>query len=155
MSDAEEKEANNMKIILILWIILCASFAYADYVEYVKATGAFVAQTENKPGSVGEDHALKYIPGHPAGLWDTSSLEFGPYPEKRVITKFAFLKRFTFPELVAIKDATYTDSEVSTCETLLMAAGDVDLDEPLLPYCLGVYVSKGLLAAGRPDEIRQ
>lgn len=74
-------------------------------------------------------------------------------PGPRVITKFAFLKRFTGDERKAINAAAKVDPDVEDFKMLLDAAQEVDLKHEDTIAGVNALEAGGLLAAGRAAVI--
>lgn len=66
-------------------------------------------------------------------------------PPNRVISKYAFMSRFSSANYNAILTAKTTDKDVEWLYTLLLAADDVNLDEA--SAFLDVLILKGLITA--------
>jgi hypothetical protein len=80
----------------------------------------------------------------------------GPEPEPYqppVITKVAFISRFTPQEYVGVVAATKTDVEVQAWYDLFQAANVVDLSDPRTVAGVNSFVTKGLLTQERADAI--
>lgn len=74
-------------------------------------------------------------------------------PVPSTLSKLDFLKRLTFAERVAIETAAETDPEVRVAKQSLLAANEIRVDDPEMVAGIDLYVSKGLLAEERKDEI--
>jgi hypothetical protein len=80
----------------------------------------------------------------------------GPVPEPYVppvITKVAFISRFTPEEYVGIVSATKTDVEVQAWYDLFQAAATVNLDDRRTVAGVNSFVTKNLLTQERADQI--
>jgi len=77
-----------------------------------------------------------------------------PPPVNRTISIDEFRSRFTFNERVSIKSQAKTDSQVAVVDEDFSAA-TINLDSQAIIDDLILLVSKGLLDAGRPAEIRK
>lgn len=80
-----------------------------------------------------------------------------PMPERpagpRLLTKVAYLKRFTQPERIGIREAAKVNAVVEDYVELLNLAQDVDLADPETVAGVQQLEAAGLLAAGRAAEI--
>jgi len=88
----------------------------------------------------------------PEGDWNTTTLEFDPYPPRRRYTVVALLRRFTRSERNAFRAST--DSAVSDFLFLLQLDDDLDADDPGLSKAIDMLESKGIIGPGRAAEIR-
>jgi hypothetical protein len=70
-----------------------------------------------------------------------------------VLTKLAFLRRFTRAERIALREAAKTDPMVTDFMLLLDLATDVELTDADLIEGVTDLEAKGLLNAGRKDAI--
>lgn len=78
-----------------------------------------------------------------------------PEPEPvRWLHKAIYLRRFTAEERITIKAARASSAALDDYLYILEAAENVFLDDPDLIAGLGFLVGAGLLAPGRPAEIR-
>ena len=74
----------------------------------------------------------------------------------RYVTAEQFRDRFTSAELSAILAAQQTDAQIAQFLYLVATAtGPFSLDDPRVVAGLPYLVSKGLIAANRPEEIRE
>jgi hypothetical protein len=76
-----------------------------------------------------------------------------PIPPPPIITKVAFISRFTPEEYVGVVAATKTDVEVQAWYDLFQAANVVDLSDPRTVAGVNSFVTKGLLTQERGNEI--
>ena len=77
-------------------------------------------------------------------------------PPDRYVTAEQFRDRFTAAELSAILAAQQTDAQIAQFLYLVATAtGPFSLDDPRVVAGLPYLVSKGLIAANRPEEIRE
>ena len=77
-------------------------------------------------------------------------------PAYRYVTAEQFRDRFTSAELSAILAAQQTDAQIAQFLYLVATAtGPFSLDDPRVVAGLPYLVSKGLIAANRPEEIRE
>ena len=74
-------------------------------------------------------------------------------PPVRILTKLAFNLRFTVDELVAIKNATKTDSTVDVLWERFSIAMDIDLDDIVVIQGMQALVDLTLLTQSRMVEI--
>lgn len=76
-----------------------------------------------------------------------------PAPSK-ILSKVAYLKRFTQAERIAIRSAAKVSPQVNDYIEMLNAAADVvHLEDPITAEGLQALETAGLLAAGRAAEI--
>ena len=74
----------------------------------------------------------------------------------RYVTAEQFRDRFTSAELSAILAAQQTDTQIAQFLYLVATATDrFSLDDPRVANGLPYLVSKGLIAANRPEKIRE
>jgi len=71
--------------------------------------------------------------------------------QRRTITKYEFLSRFTLEERVALRELTKTNTTVEDMMDLLKIAEDINLDEVSAYFPL--LVGLGTLTQERSDEI--
>ena len=74
-----------------------------------------------------------------------------PKPEEAIITKYAFRKRFTLNEKVALK--TSTDPVIQVMQDDIDAAQEIDLNDLDLIAGLEYCVTQGILTEERKEEI--
>lgn len=74
-------------------------------------------------------------------------------PSVRIISKFAFLTRFTPAERVAILVESRTNDEVAVCLQLVVVADQVDLDLQDTSDALDLFISLNLITSQRKAEI--
>jgi len=74
-------------------------------------------------------------------------------PQPPVITKVAFISRFTPQEYVGVVGATKTDVEVQAWYDLFQAANVVDLSDQRTVAGINSFVTKNLLTQARADAI--
>jgi len=104
-----------------------------------------------------------FIGENPQGVaigWDYDGGQFipppappPPPPPAPIITKVAFISRFTPEEYVGVVSATKTDVEVQAWYDLFQAASTVDLSDQRTIVGVNSFVTKGLLTAQRANEI--
>ena len=80
-------------------------------------------------------------------------LKIPPPPLLPIITKVAFISRFTPQEYVGVVAATKTDVEVQAWYDLFQAANVVDLSDPRTIAGVNSFVTKGLLTQERANAI--
>lgn len=92
-----------------------------------------------------------------AGAYGEISPYIAPPPPppkyKSVLSVLEFRERFTKDEQRAIKAATYTDPDVGIVYDDFMAAQFIDLSDERVVEGVELYISKGLLKAGRKASI--
>ena len=77
-------------------------------------------------------------------------------PADRYVTAEQFRDRFTGAELAAILAEQQTDAQIAQFLYLVVTAtGPFSLDDPRVVAGLPYLVSKGLIAANRPEKIRE
>ena len=69
------------------------------------------------------------------------------------ISKLDFLKRLTFAERVAIETAAETDPEIRVVKQSWLAANEIKIDDPEMVLGIDLYISKGLIAIDRKEDI--
>ena len=74
-------------------------------------------------------------------------------PVSPKLTRFQFINRFTFEEMVAIEEAASKDTEVRVVLRMLELAEEIDIQNDRLRAGIDLLVSKGLLTRERFDEI--
>lgn len=73
----------------------------------------------------------------------------------RVISLYKFLKRFTFPEMVAVLSAAKTDPIVEAVMLLMRSTKDqdIDLDDPQTVGGIDTLIAKLLISPERKAQI--
>lgn len=74
-------------------------------------------------------------------------------PSVRVVSKFAFLTRFTAAERLAILAESRTDDRIADYLQLVTVADQIDLDLPVMSLGMDLLISLGLIEASRKAEI--
>lgn len=98
------------------------------------------------------------------GAWSDERVESGPVIETlvaplpinsnpRILSKFEFRKRFTFPELVALNEAKKVSPLIEVIYDTFQIVDQVGLDEPELLQALDVLIQAGIITADRKREI--
>ena len=85
--------------------------------------------------------------------WDCGGLNFKSKTQGRIITKLAYLRRFTGAERIAIRTVAKTQSELEDYLALLELAEEISPDDPDTVAAVTMLEAIGLLAAGRAAEI--
>ena len=85
--------------------------------------------------------------------WDNSSLAFVPKNMSRIMTKLAFMRRFTSQELAAIYTLANTQILVQIWMEMFRLAEEVNLDDPQIVEGITTFETMGVLGAGRAAEI--
>lgn len=75
-----------------------------------------------------------------------------PAPERNV-TKLQYLRRFTQPERINIRDASAASPELYDYLAMLELAEDINLDDPDTIAAVGMLEAVGLIATGRAAEV--
>lgn len=78
--------------------------------------------------------------------------ELAPTPSP-ILTRLAFMDRFTTAELVGIYTAAKSDVETEIWLDKVKAAEDINLTDPRIKEALASLEAGGLIGAGRADEI--
>lgn len=79
-----------------------------------------------------------------------------PVPAPQYQTQFSvldFRERFTLDEQVAIRQAQLADMEVGLVYDAFISAQFIDVTDPRVAGGIDLYISKGLLGAGRKNEL--
>ena len=76
-----------------------------------------------------------------------------PPAAARILTKVAYLKRFTQAERMAIRGAAKESPQVEDYVELLNLSEEVDLDDPETVLGVNTLEAAGLIGAGRAAEI--
>jgi len=122
---------------------------------YEIATGKLISSTSLSIPDIPAGMAVKV--SSLTGIWNTTTLDFDPFPEKRVITKLDFIELFTDSELEAIisksKESNTAGNKVSVFITKLELAGSVDLKSDRMNTAVNGMESLGLIAVGRATVI--
>ena len=85
------------------------------------------------------------------GAWVTPE-QPAPTPSP-VLTRLAFMDRFTTAELVAIYTDAKTNVETEIWLDKVKAAENIDLSDPRTRDALAMLEASGLIGEGRADEI--
>jgi hypothetical protein len=107
------------------------------------------------------DVAAPYVPGEDAmaAIYRAAAElpAFGQMasdePPPIVISRSAFLQRFTQAERIAVRALAQTDAEADDVLWLLTMSDPVTLTNPLVPYGLNLLAAKGALTAERATQI--
>lgn len=84
--------------------------------------------------------------------WDETARRFVPR-SKRVITRLAFLRKFTAGERVAVRAACAVSPELSDFMALLDMAESVDLDDDDIVSGVSMLAQAGLIAPERVAQV--
>lgn len=90
--------------------------------------------------------------------WDTSTLAFVPRPStERNISGVQYLRRFTQPERIAIRNAAKVSPEIDDylklLDTTVAQGGVIDLNDHDTITAVKLLEMLGLIAAGRAAEV--
>ena len=85
--------------------------------------------------------------------WDKGGLNFKPKSQSRIVTKLAYLRKFTGEERVTIRTAAKSNVVLEDYLALMELADEVNLDDPDTVAAVGMLEAVGLLATGRAAEI--
>lgn len=87
-------------------------------------------------------------------LWNGDSFaQPAPDPASPVMSRLAFMRRFTMQERIAIRAAVPTDPVLADVNALLELAQEVSLDDPDTQMAIGYMTQLGILTAERAAEI--
>lgn len=84
--------------------------------------------------------------------WDANARDF-TLGSPRVLSRLAFLRRFTAPERIAIRQAALTDPIIDDAMRLLDMAELVSLDDADAQNMVGYFAQKALIQPPRVAEI--
>lgn len=99
------------------------------------------------------DEAVDW-PEYPFALFNhIPEKEHTPQAPDRVITRLAYLRRFTQSERVAIREAAQASMALADYLALLELAQEVDLDDPDTAAGVNALVAAGLLTPERGAEV--
>ena len=85
------------------------------------------------------------------GIWNTSTREYDPRPEVRIIDKLDFMELFTSTELESI--VTSTNAKVQVFVKKLEMAASVDLRSERMATAVNGMETLGLIGPGRAAEV--
>ena len=113
-------------------------------------------QTSESPLSV-SGHPLQVKTFADADLskmeWDRGGLGFKLKSTSRIITKLAYLRRFTSQERVTIRAAAKAEPVLEDYMALLELSEEISLDDPDTIAAVTMLEMAGLIASGRAAEI--
>lgn len=120
------------------------------YMLYETATGRGISQSTAEPTNVAEGREFKEVADF-VGIWNESTLEFDPYPDRRPIDKLDFLDLFTPSELENI--IASANGKVRVFIKKLELAGCIDLKSQRMIQAVDGMEALGLIDPGRGAEI--
>ena len=88
----------------------------------------------------------------PQGVWNESTLDFDPRPQRRSFPIGRLIRRFTRQERIAFR--TSTNQNVQDLWFVLFAEDTINVDDPAITQGLDFLETRGILAPGRADAIR-
>ena len=127
------------------------------YVLCNVVTGALLSISEQPISTEGHPLQVKTfdmpMPDLTKVEWDCGGLNFKSKTQGRIITKLAYLRRFTSQERVTIRAAAKTEPVLEDYMALLELSEEVNLDDPDTIAAVNMLEIAGLIAAGRAAEI--
>lgn len=93
------------------------------------------------------------MPDLERNYWHPGSMAFIEKNTSRIITKLAFMRRFTNTERVAIYSAEKNDINVSVWMDMFRLAQEINLDDPDLVQGIQLFELAGIIGQGRSAEV--
>lgn len=121
-------------------------------------TGELIQISSTQEGMVaGENEIIKYRNGDIPDLtkyeWHPGSLSFIEKSKDNVITKLAFMRKFTDDELERIYTLSKTNIKLEIWLDKFKVAEEINLEDIDIINGLTSFESLGILASGRANEI--
>ena len=85
--------------------------------------------------------------------WHAGSLAFVEKNSSRIMSKLAFMRRFTSVERVAIYSAEKNDINVSVFLDMFRLSQEINLDDPDLIQGVQLFELAGIIGPGRSTEV--
>ena len=134
------------------------------FVVYITTTGALVSTTSALGLVVNPlpaNLSVKQVPDPAIGfVWNQALLDFVQGPTSRVVSKSAFINRFTITELKEMfgymHGATYTAAEQKNLAAVMRYLDfndEIDLDNTNIQTGIGFLVTKAILTPVRAAQV--
>ena len=118
---------------------------------YETSTGKLISSTTLEVKGLRAGLAVKA--SDKTGVWDTTSLDFIPRPETKIISRLDFLRSFTDPEFEGIIGASRTNDKAEMFLVKLEVAGFIDLKDSGTIRAVNGLAQLDLLTPERASEI--
>ena len=116
------------------------------------STGENISQSSVPIVDIKEGHHVVETEDN-IGVWNTSTLQFDPYPEPRIVEVKDFMERFTDQEKEDLVEAAKTIKKANTFIKILPMLGVADLDSTFITTAVNGMEQAGIIGVGRAAVI--